>query len=125
MSALGSYSYMMALFCLLDFSVKKIYNYIEENKLFDAADVYNVNIPASVRGIKITKQGSPYFDDGFKPLGNDTYIQTGERVADECPTDLSRDTVAIEAGYVTLTPLTLNRTDFSALEKLEKLKVKS
>ena len=102
-----------------------IYNYIKENKLFDASDVYNVNIPKENKGIKITKQGSPYFDDGFKPLGNDMYIQTGERVDDECPADLSRDTVALEAGYITLTPLTLNRTDFSALEKIERKKVKN
>ena len=99
-----------------------IYNYIEENRLFSFADIYNVNIPKASRGIKITRQGSPYFDDGFKPLGNDLFLQTGARVKDERPDDLSRDTVAIEQGYVTLTPLTLNRTDFSALEKAKKVK---
>ena len=95
-----------------------IYNYIKERKLFDLNPIYNVNIPPKSRGMKITKQGSPYFNDGFKPLGDDMYIQTGERIDDECPSDLTRDTVALDAGYITLTPLTLNRTNLEAFAKL-------
>lgn len=95
-----------------------VYNYIKEKKLFSYNPIYNVNIPKGNLGIKITGQGSPYFNDGFKPLGDGTYIQTGERIDDECPGDLSRDTVALEAGYITLTPLTLNRTNDEALGKL-------
>lgn len=94
-----------------------IYNYIKENKLFDYNPIYNVNVPERSIGIKITKQGSPYFNDGFKPLEGDMYIQTGERIDDEFPNDLTRDTVAIENGYVTLTPLTLNRTNLEAFNK--------
>ena len=99
-------------------ALDSIYNYIKEKKLFDYNPIYNVNIPEASRGIKITKQGSPYFDDGFKPLGNDMYIQTGERLDDEFPTDLSRDTVAVENGYISISPLTLNRTNFEAFERL-------
>ena len=99
-------------------ALDSIYNYIKEKKLFDYNPIYNVNIPEASRGIKITKQGSPYFDDGFKPLGDDMYIQTGERLDDEFPTDLSRDTVAVENGYISITPLTLNRTNFEAFERL-------
>ena len=95
-----------------------IYNYIKEKNLFASNPIYNVNIPTECRGIKITKQGSPYFNDGFKHLGGDMYIQTGERIDDEQPCDLTRDTVAIEQGYITLTPLTLNRTNFEAFETL-------
>ena len=97
-----------------------IYNYIKEKNLFAFNPIYNVNIPKESRGIKITKQGSPYFNDGFKPLGENMYLQTGERIPDEFPLDESRDTVAIENGYITVTPLTLNRTNFEAFEKLSK-----
>ncbi|MBE6537492.1 MAG: 5'/3'-nucleotidase SurE [Ruminococcaceae bacterium] len=96
-----------------------IYNYIKEKNLFAHNLIYNVNIPKENVGIKITAQGSPYFNDGFKPLGNDMYLQTGERIPDEYPLDLTRDTVAIENGYITLTPLTLNRTNFKAFEELK------
>ena len=96
-------------------ALDEIYNFIKENKLFDYNLIYNVNIPKDNKGIKITGQGSPYFNDGFKPLGNDMYIQTGERIEDELPNDLTRDTVATENGYVSITPLTLNRTNERAL----------
>ena len=97
-----------------------IYNYIKEKNLFAFNPIYNVNIPKESRGIKITKQGSPYFNDGFKPLGENMYLQTGERIPDEFPLDETRDTVAIENGYITVTPLTLNRTNFEAFDSLSK-----
>ena len=96
----------------------RIYNYIKEKKLFDYNPIYNVNIPKESRGIKITCQGSPYFDDDFKHVEGDLYLQTGKRVEDEHPTDLTRDTVAMENGYTTLTPLTLCRTNMEAFAKL-------
>ncbi len=98
-----------------------IYNYIKENKLLETNPIYNLNIPKESRGIRITKQGSPYFSDEFKALGNDTYIQTGERTYDICPLDETRDTVALENSYTTLTPLTLNRTNLEAFELLTKV----
>lgn len=99
-------------------SLDEIYNYIKEHNLFDYNDIYNVNIPKSHVGIKITKQGSPYFDDGFKPIGDDMYIQTGEMIPDEFPSDEARDTVALKNGYISITPLTLNRTNFEAFSNL-------
>lgn len=97
-----------------------IYNYIKEKNIFEHGLIYNVNIPAKSRGIKITKQGSPYFNDGFKALGDDMFIQTGEKIDDEYPLDETRDTVALENGYTTITPLTLSRMNTEAFEKLTK-----
>lgn len=96
-----------------------LYNYIEENKLFEYNDIYNVNIPAFSKGIKITSQGTPYFSDRFEPLGNDMYLQKGERIPDESPEDLSRDTVATENGYISITPITLSRLSTYAFRKLK------
>ena len=95
-----------------------VWEYFEKNRLFDHGMIYNVNIPEQVLGIKITKQGSPYFDDGFKHLGNDMYIQTGEMLPDEFPSDTSRDTVAVKCGFISVTPLTLSRVDEKAFEYL-------
>ena len=98
-----------------------IYNYIKENNLFEYNDIFNVNIPKNPIGIKITRQGSPYFDDGFKKIEGDMYIQTGVMIEDEFPNDLTRDTVAIKNGYISITPLTLSRTNTVAFEKLSNL----
>ena len=97
-----------------------VYNYINENNLFDYSSLYNVNIPKKSIGIKITKQGSPYFSDEFKPVGENMYIQTGEMIPDEFPGDIQRDTVAIKNGYISITPITLNRTNFEAFNALNK-----
>ena len=96
-----------------------IYNYIKENNLFDYNGIYNVNIPKAAKGILITRQGSPYFDDGFEPIGNDMYIQTGAMLPDEHPEDLSRDTVAVLNGYISITPITLSRLNGAAFDALK------
>ena len=95
------------------------YNYIIDNNLFDYSDLYNVNIPEEVKGIKITKQGDGYFSDAFHQIDETTYTQYGELIADTCPDDMDRDTVAFGAGYISITPMTKERTDLVAFEKLK------
>jgi 5'-nucleotidase len=95
------------------------YDYIVSNNLFDDTLIYNVNIPERVCGIRITYQGSPYFDAGFDPLGDDMYMQTGDMLPDEFPTDLDRDTVAVKNGFISVTPLTLSRLNSEAYKSLK------
>ncbi len=105
----------------LDFAKKyftEVYDYIVNNGLFDLNPLYNVNIPKEPRGIKITKQGSAYFSDGFRHIEGDMYIQTGDRIPDECPDDITRDTVAMEQSYISITPLALTRTEMNTFNKL-------
>ncbi len=102
-------------------SLDTVWDFFEKNRLFDINPIYNVNIPPKPLGIRITRQGSPYFNDGFKALGNDMYIQTGERIPEEHPEDKTKDTVALDEGYVSVTPVTLNRTALDAFEKLKNI----
>ena len=105
-----------------DFAASKldeVYEYFKKNSLFDKGLIYNVNIPERVCGIKVTYQGSPYFDAGFDPIGNDMYMQTGNMLPDEFPGDLDRDTVAVKHGFITVTPLTLSRLDSEAYKNLK------
>lgn len=95
------------------------YNYIINNNLFNYSDLYNVNIPEEVKGIKITKQGDGYFSDAFHQIDETTYTQYGELIADTCPDDVTRDTVAFGQGFISVTPMTKERTDLVAFEKLK------
>lgn len=95
------------------------YNYIINNNLFNYSDLYNVNIPEEVKGIKITKQGDGYFSDAFHQIDETTYTQYGELIADTCPDDITRDTVAFGQGFISVTPMTKERTDLVAFEKLK------
>ena len=66
----------------------------------------------------MTYQGTDYFSDDFvKADGEDMYLQVGEMIPDECPDDMDRDTVAVHAGYITVTPLLATRTNMQVFEK--------
>ena len=101
--------------------LEQAYNFIIENNLFDYSDLYNVNIPETVKGIRITKQGNAFFSDSFFKVDENTYTQHGEMIADNNPDDLDRDSIAFSNGYISVTPMTKERTDLVAFEKLKTL----
>lgn len=97
------------------------YNFILSNKLFDYGDLFNVNIPGKdVKGIKVTRQGDRYYQDEFVCEGNDMYRQLGGciYIRRDSPDD---DTEAVLSGYISITPLTVDRTDNAAFESIKKL----
>ncbi len=100
----------------------KVFNFILENNLFDYSDLYNVNIPEEVKGIKITKQGDGFFSDAFYQVDEVTYTQYGQMIADTCPEDKTRDSVAFGDGLISVTPMTKERTNLVAFEKLKNMK---
>ncbi len=95
------------------------YRYIVERGLFDEAPIYNINIPAKVKDVRMTYQGTTYYSDGFvKVEGEENmYRQVGDLIPDEHPEDLDRDTVALHNDYLTVTPLLETRTDMRVFEK--------
>lgn len=96
-----------------------ILEYFRENNLMGIHNLYNVNIPADPKGICITHQGGPYFSDDFPPVGNDFYKPTGKPIWVDSG-DLTLDTDAALTGYISIMPLTTNRTDWSIYNKLKK-----
>lgn len=100
----------------------KAFNFIVNNNLFDYSDLYNINIPEEVKGIRITKQGDGFFSDAFYQVDETTYTQYGQMIADTCPEDKTRDSVAFGEGFISVTPMTKERTDLPAFEKLKDMK---
>ena len=98
----------------------KVYQFIVDNNILDFCDLLNVNIPLEVKGIRITKQGGPFYTDNFTNIGNDMWQQLGYCVH-ESKGDLTIDSDATTAGYITITPLNDHRTDLIAFDKLSKL----
>ncbi len=98
-----------------------IWEFIEKNGLLEENDLYNVNVPKAPKGIKVTKQGSPYFSDEFVRVDGDMFEQRGHKIDDEMPDDMTRDTVATEAGYISITPLMTTRTNTKVFEKFKNL----
>ena len=98
-----------------------VWSFMEKHNLLGENLLYNVNIPKASKGIKVTQQGSPYFSDAFVRVDGDIFEQQGHKIDDVCPQDMTRDTVATEAGYTTITPLLTTRTNMEVFEKFKSL----
>ena len=94
-----------------------VWNYFTENGLWDKHSLYNVNIPENHKGIRITRQGGPYYTDDFAPQENNLYMPVG-RCIHENTGDLTLDTDCVVSGYISITPMTLARTDMNIFRLL-------
>ena len=101
-------------------ALDRLADFFITNRLLERGGLYNVNIPSDDKGIRITRQGGIYFTDWFLCLGNDMYEQQGE-MAEPDSTDLNDDTVALVAGYISITPLTVEKTDLALFDELVSL----
>ncbi len=86
----------------------------------------NINIPSipseEIKGIKVTKVASSFWDDEYEkrvdPFGRTYYWFNGSYVYDEMDTDT--DDVAIDNGYIAITPL---QYSFTNMEQMDKIKI--
>lgn len=99
----------------------EVWAYFEEHKLLECHDLYNVNIPADyTESIRITRQGGAYYSDEFVSTGENMVRQSGMMVwRDAKNFDLDCD--AVMNGYISITPLTLQRVDRDVYAELRKL----
>ncbi len=85
----------------------------------DAARLLNVNLPLAPRGMTWTRQAVRHYDGrvvaGKDPMGRSHYWFT---VAPIERTERGTDLWAMERGYVSITPLSLDLTDLPGLERL-------
>lgn len=98
----------------------RIFQYIRDRKLLSIHQAYNINIPANAGDFRITRQGGPYFSDDFPAIGNDLYRPTGKPIWEDSSDD-TLDTDATLHGYISIMPLTINRTDWAVYNQLNHL----
>ena len=112
----------------IDFSeakkaIQKLIPVFLEKGLPKGADLINVNIPAGeVKGYRVTTLGSRLFDTSVEmrtdPRGKPYYWICGDVVhLNEKGTDVE----AIQDGFVSITPLTMDNTAYSACDALHDL----
>lgn len=98
-----------------------IFRYIRDNRLLDACNMLNVNIPADPGRMVITRQGGNYYSDEFTldygmvtPHGKDVFQPSQDDTVD---TDC-----VLRCGNISIMPLSNNRTDMAVYRMLaEKL----
>lgn len=96
----------------------RIYCFLTKYEVFKYSNIFNINIPENPIDILLTKQGGPYFTDAFIPLGNDIWRQSGYCVHQNHH-DITIDSDATIDGHITVTPLTIERTNHQAYDKLK------
>lgn len=98
----------------------RVWAFVQENRLLEKGDFYNINVPPQPKGFRITRQGGPYFSDKFQPIGNDLYKPTGFAIWEDSRDD-TLDTDATIHGYITVTPMTINRTHRELYRSLQEI----
>lgn len=94
-----------------------IYAFVQENKLLEVNDFYNINIPAQPKGIRITHQGGPYYSDQFT-LENGMVIPHGIDVFTPCDDDTVDTDCVLRCGCISIMPLSMQKTNMAVYEKL-------
>ena len=94
-----------------------VLEFFRKHDLFGRNAIYNVNIPLDDKGIRVTRQGGIYFTDDFILREGDIYVQVGEMAKNDS-TDLTLDTVAVINNYISITPLTCEKTNLPLFKEL-------
>ena len=123
-SYFGNVSFAFSAFSLTEDKVKVYCDYVEKivNHLLPLSvkgDVWNINFPEGeiINGIKITSLGKQIYTDRYVNV-NDKIMLVGELVDHkENPTDC--DIEWIKKGYITITPILFNKTDYKKIKKVK------
>ena len=101
-------------------ALEEVKEFFITHGLMKKNSLYNVNIPKNHKGIRITRMGGRYYDDVFLPQGNDMYLPCGKAVyAPAAHSEFDTD-CTLRDRAISLSPLTVDRTDWKAYEGLRK-----
>lgn len=89
----------------------EVMEYFKNNNLLKYNKIYNVNFPKISKGIKITKQGGCNFNTFFESTDQLHYYQMGIPTFENSKDKLYLDTACIMNNYISITPLTSDRTN--------------
>ena len=99
-----------------------VHSFIIDNELLSYSNLINVNFPTmNAKGICITKQGTMFYSDEFVHLGDGMYMQRGEPIQ-YVGDDTTVDIHAVANGYISVTPVTSEKTNFTAYEAIKNIK---
>ncbi len=98
----------------------EVESYIRQHKLMEKHNLYNINIPEGRNGFRITRQGGPFYSDDFV-LSADGMCKPNGKCIYQNANDLTLDTDAVMSGYISITPLSVNKTEQNVFQTLSAL----
>ncbi len=97
-----------------------VWAYVQEHKLLEKHNFYNINIPEDPTAFSITHQGGPYYSDDYVSAGGDMVVCSGKCVHVD-KGDMNLDTDAVMHNTISITPMTVDRTAMDIYSKLKNL----
>ena len=94
--------------------LERVIEFFRKHKLLSYSPLYNVNIPPEGKDICMTHQGGRYYNDRFVEEKANLFRQHGYSVHED-KKDFTIDTDATLNGCISITPITLDRTDYAVL----------
>lgn len=102
-------------------AVREIAEKILKRKKYFKGICFNVNIPRNYRGVKLAPLGLRAYDENVETVadgkGNFSYRLSGRYVSGG--KNKGSDIDAVERGYISVTPLILDQTNFELLKKIK------
>ena len=99
-------------------SLDLCWQHMTDNRYLEHNLLWNVNVPAGYKGILLTRQGNAYYRDSFREVEPGHYIACGYSTY-KGTANLDEDLDAVMNGYISITPLTVNRTALDVFNKLK------
>ncbi len=97
------------------------WDFIQKHNLYSLNSAYNVNFPPmEPKGIRVTRQGGPYYSDDFELVGENLYHPRGKMIWHD-QGDMTLDTDCVMHGYISVMPLSATRADMGVYEKIKDL----
>ncbi len=100
-------------------NIGRVYDTIIAKRVFEHAEIVNVNFPDEGDEILLTRMGPAIYTDEFE-FQPDGYIRPKLKCLYEGTRNLEFDTDATMTGHISVTPLRYDLTDNSALEMIKK-----
>lgn len=116
--AFSAYSLLESNFKLYSEYAEKIIDYLLP--ISRVGDVWNINFPATedIKGIKITPLGKQYYTDEYVKVSDNDYVLQGEIMVHN-QNEIDCDVEWIKKGYITITPILFNKTDYNKVKELK------
>lgn len=100
-------------------SLDRIWKHITDNGYLQHNGIWNVNIPEDPKDVLLTRQGRAYFRDVFDENSPEQYLARGASFYENSGL-LEEDVDAVMNGYISITPLSTDRTAMNVFRKLTK-----
>ena len=87
---------------------------------FLGVNVWNINFPPTenIKGTVVTSLGKQYYTDEYVKVGEDEYVLQGE-IMNHDQNDKDTDVEWIKKGYITITPILFNKTDYNKVKEVK------